>query len=69
MRVKTRRNRGQMILTRPLPCQSRASFVDVVNYWMYDGETREYDGVGRRHAQNAFRDPRAYDHDAGHRLS
>jgi len=67
--VKTEYGQRQMILTRPLPYQSRGSSAGVMNHRMEPGRTPEYDDVARRHAKNAFRDRRAYGRDTGRRLS
>ena len=67
--VKSEYGQRQMILTRPLPYQSRGSFADVMNYRMEAGETPEYDVVSRQHVKNAFRDLRAYGRDTGLRPS
>lgn len=58
-----------MILTRPLPYQSRGSSADVMNHRMESGRTPEYDDVAHRHAKNAFHDPHVYGRDTGRRLS
>ena len=67
--VKIEYGQRQMILTRPLPYQSRGSFADVMNHRIEAGETPEYDVVARQHAKNVFRDPRAYGRDTGPRPS
>lgn len=58
-----------MILTRPLPYQSRGSFADVMIHRMEGGGNPECDVVARLHGKNVFRGPRAYGRDTCRRLS